>query len=146
MSTATLHKSAFTKVKEVTWEDTLNRLDQEFNQRSHTFITDGVAPPTFVTHTDFYPGSVQSAFDEVSSVFPVTDLHIYISVAGNSKTFGRHKDDMNVLIVPAIGDIIYRMDDGEYRMSPGDALYIPSGVYHCPLVLGPRVTLSFGMP
>ena len=146
MNTPTLHKNSFDVVSQVTWTDVLLRLDREFRSGDHTYVTDGVSPPTFVTNSDFYPPSVQAAYDEVSTKFPVGDLHIYISVAANSKTFGRHCDEMNVLIVSAIGDIVYEFDDGEHLLTPGDAIYIPKGVFHCPRVLGPRATLSFGMP
>ena len=51
---------------------------------------------------------------------------------------------MDVLIVQAIGSVCYSFDDGKiFRLNPGDSIFIPKGVYHNPIVLEPRVTLSF---
>jgi ribosomal protein L16 Arg81 hydroxylase len=70
-------------------------------------------------------------------------MHIYYSRFKQSVTGGRHCDEMNVVIVPSMGRIKYRMDDGEVLLKPGDALYIDSGTYHEAIHLEPRITCSF---
>jgi ribosomal protein L16 Arg81 hydroxylase len=34
-------------------------------------------------------------------------------------------------------------DDSIHQLHPGDAIYIPRGVYHAPKIFGPRVTFSY---
>lgn len=136
----------FSKVTELKWEDIIKKIDYEFSLNLHKYITDGINSPTFVTHSSFYPGSIQEAFDEVKEKFPVEDLHIYTSFAAKSKTFGLHKDSMSVLIVASIGKIQYTLEESQVvTLQPGDALFIPAGMYHDPVILEPRVTLSFGL-
>ena len=80
----------------------------------------------------------------MKTTYNMRDFHQYVSLCGRSSTFGRHNDEVNVMIVPVIGDIGYTVDGlGEVIMEPGDILYIPKYVYHEPMVLGPRATLSF---
>ena len=51
---------------------------------------------------------------------------------------------MNVLIVQSIGVISYKFDSGAVcTLNPGDSIFIPKGVYHDPIIEGPRATLSF---
>ena len=52
-------------------------------------------------------------------------------------------NEENVLIVQSIGSVQYRINGEIYTLNPGDSLYIPSGVYHEPIVSEPRVTFSF---
>jgi quercetin dioxygenase-like cupin family protein len=138
---------SFTKATQVKWEDVIKKINYEFSTNTHKYITDGVNSPTFVTHSSFYPGTIQEAFDEVKEKFPVQDLHIYTSFAAKSKTFGLHKDSMNVLIVASIGKVQYTLEGNQIvTLQPGDALFIPEGMYHDPTILEPRVTLSFGLP
>lgn len=71
-------------------------------------------------------------------------MHIYHSRVHEGVTTGRHNDETDVMIVQAVGKIMYRFDDGsEVIMNPSDALYIPVGMYHEPVIIGPRITLSF---
>jgi mannose-6-phosphate isomerase-like protein (cupin superfamily) len=70
-------------------------------------------------------------------------VHTYISLGANSSTYGRHNDDKHVLLVQSIGEMQYGFDDGVIvTLVPGDSLLIKKGVYHTPIVPGPRVTLS----
>jgi len=71
-------------------------------------------------------------------------MHIYHSRVNKGVTAGRHNDETDVMIVQAVGKMMYRFDDGsEVIMNPSDALYIPVGMYHEPVIIGPRITLSF---
>ena len=48
------------------------------------------------------------------------------------------------MIVQSFGRVKYRFDDGsEVTLNPSDALYIPKGMYHNPIIMEPRITLSF---
>jgi ribosomal protein L16 Arg81 hydroxylase len=110
----------------------------------HKLVCDRNSAPTIVLHNDFYPGSIQSAYDEVKEKKDIKILHIYTSFGRNSLTFGRHCDTVDVLLVQSIGKMTYIFDDeSKVELNPGDSLLIPKGVYHNPIVSQPRVTLSF---
>ena len=137
-------KDKFEKCKDVTWDDVIEKLSYEFSVGSHKFIAESKnIPPSFVMHTNKFPGTLFDAFEELRVKENVIDMHVYMSLGSNSSTFGRHNDPDNVLIVQAIGEIQYAFDDKNViTLNPGDSLLIKKGVYHTPIVSGPRVTLS----
>ena len=137
-------KDKFEKCKDVTWDDVIEKLSYEFSVGSHKFIAESKSiPPSFVMHTNKFPGTLFDAFEELRVKENVIDMHVYMSLGSNSSTFGRHNDPDNVLIVQAIGEIQYAFDDGNIiSLKPGDSLLIKRGVNHTPIVSGPRVTLS----
>ena len=137
-------KDKFEKCKDVTWSDVIEKLSYEFSVGSHKFIAESKSiPPSFVMHTNKFPGTLFDAFEELRVKENVIDMHVYMSLGSNSSTFGRHNDPDNVLIVQAIGEIQYAFDDENViTLNPGDSLLIKKGVYHTPIVSGPRVTLS----
>ena len=137
-------KDKFEKCKDVTWDDVIEKLSYEFSIGSHKFLVESNSiPPSFVMHTNKFPGTLFDAFEELRVKENVIDMHVYMSLGSNSSTFGRHNDSDNVLIVQAIGEIQYAFDDGNViTLNPGDSLLIKKGVYHTPIVSGPRVTLS----
>lgn len=138
-------KNHFQQSKNIIWEDVILQMSEEFKKKTHKMvITDLNTPPTIVLHGYFFPNTIGKAFKEVNSEIGVNHLHLYTSFGQNSSTFGRHKDTTDVLIVQSIGSICYSFDDGKiYKLDPGDSIFIPKGIYHTPLVLEPRVTLSF---
>ncbi len=127
------------------WQDVLTKISQEFEVQTQKFVVGSVAePPTFIGHNDFRPGTLQAAYDEVHADQSIDEMHVYVSVAANSTSFGRNKDEMNVLIVQSIGVISYKFDSGVVcTLNPCDSIFIPKGVYHDPIIEGPRATLSF---
>tara|TARA_R100000030_G_C3159970_1_gene100510 strand:- start:32 stop:487 length:456 start_codon:yes stop_codon:yes gene_type:complete len=137
-------KDKFEKCKDVTWDDVIEKLSYEFSVGSHKFLVESNSiPPSFVMHTNKFPGTLFDAFEELRVKENVIDMHVYMSLGSNSSAFGRHNDPDNVLIVQAIGEIQYAFDDGNViTLNPGDSLLIKKGVYHTPIVSGPRVTLS----
>ena len=142
-----LNEGLFSKVKDVSWEDTLNKLDYESSKRECRMIQkDAEMSPTFVLQSTYLPGTIQDAYNEVFDNFSrdIYNVDVYVSFTSFSDTFGRHKDTNDVLIVGSFGEVIYKFDDdSEALVKPGDALLIRKGVYHTPIVLGPRITLSF---
>ena len=73
-------------------------------------------------------------------------MHVYTSLGANSTTFSRHCDSANVLIVQSVGRMNYYVEGlGSIECNPGDGILIPSGVYHTPYVIEPRITLSFSL-
>jgi hypothetical protein len=100
--------------------------------------------PTFITHTqDFLdPNTVnicQEAYD-----LNLKNLHIYSNVLAESFLFKSHRDPYSLLIIQCMGMIQYDFeDDSIHQLYPGDAIYIPRGIYHAPKIFGPRVTFSY---
>ena len=141
-------KNHFKTVKSVEWSDVIKKLAIEFDTGSVNFIAEHkTVPPTFAMHSNYIPGSISDAYNEVKDATGIDEMHIYASLGSSSSTYGKHKDTMDVLIVAAIGSIIYKFDnDLSYTLDPGDSVFIPKGVYHEPLVVEPRVTLSFSWP
>jgi ribosomal protein L16 Arg81 hydroxylase len=71
-------------------------------------------------------------------------MHVYSSLAKNASNFGNHYDNTDVLIVQSVGIIKYSFDNNlEHTLYPGDSLFIPKYVNHNPIILEPRITLSF---
>ena len=138
-------KNHFHKTKNIIWEDVIFQMSEEFKNKTHRLVVNDLnVSPTIVLHGYHFPNTIGEAFREVNSEIGTNHMHIYTSFGENSSTFGRHKDSMDVIIVQSIGSICYSFDDGKiYKLDPGDSIYIPKNVYHNPIVLEPRVTLSF---
>ena len=137
-------RNKFEKCKDVTWDDVIAKLSYEFSLGTQKFIAeDKDVPPSFVTHSGAFPGTLFDACDELRVKENTDEVHTYISLGANSSTYGRHNDDKHVLLVQSIGEMQYGFDDGVIvTLVPGDSLLIKKGVYHTPIVPGPRVTLS----
>tara|TARA_B100000902_G_scaffold285411_1_gene271397 strand:- start:2 stop:487 length:486 start_codon:yes stop_codon:yes gene_type:complete len=148
-------------ISNITWEDVFDKLEYDRKQNSFSVITPKVKPEEILNDTEhiilhqgsmntmicegrYTPWSMRPLAEHMKLNYGMREFHQYVSLSGGSSTFGRHNDEVNVMIVPIIGDIGYNVDGlGEVFMEPGDILYIPKYVYHEPLVLGPRATLSF---
>jgi len=129
--------------KDITWKDIIKKIENEFQNCSLKFLVSREHAPSFVLHNRYLPGSIQRAYDKVKEFEGIDEMHIYTSLGGGSPTFGKHKDDVDVLIIQSVGRMAYVIEDKEYLLNPGDGLVIPCGVYHSPLVIEPRITLSF---
>ncbi len=76
--------------------------------------------------------------------------HIYANWVKHGHQYGRHNDDMSVIIVQMWNSVSYCVESpyGEkkhtsYTLQPGDAIYIRAGTYHTPIIYGERATMSF---
>ena len=140
-------RNHFSLVKSILWEDIIDKLNYEYAKKTHDIIIrDELTPPTFLMHGDYLPNSIGVAYNEVCKALKSRmDMHMYTSFGSNADTFGRHNDDDDVLIVQSVGKVVYEFDDGNrFTLHPGDSIFIKEGVYHNPIVLDPRITLSFG--
>jgi ribosomal protein L16 Arg81 hydroxylase len=135
----------FQLCKKVTWDDVILKLSNEIENNTYGItITNNNKFPSIRLPNQFHPKSITEAFNEVKKEKDVKILHVYLSFSGECGTFGRHKDSCDVFIVQSIGEVSYSFDDGStYKLTPGDSIYIPNGVYHDPIIHSPRVTLSF---
>ena len=138
-----IKQNAFPSAKNITWDDVIDKTRFEFEKQTHKLFNWSGLAPTFVLHQNYFENTIRVAYDEVKRAENVTNMHTYLSF-GKSQSFGNHKDTMDVLIVQAIGRVGYTIDDKEtHWLDPGDAIWIPAGIYHDPVVMEPRVTLSF---
>ena len=141
----------FNYCKDIIWEDIIDKIDNEYKfgyrENGHpkvaSFMPEVQYAPTFVLSTEYFPNTIQKAYDKVKEFEGINKLVIYTSFGCGSPTFGTHKDYGDILLVQSIGRMKYVIENKEYLLNPGDGLVIPSEVYHSPLVLEPRVTLSF---
>ena len=92
-------------------------------------------------------GQFDRTFEFMKQKYGVKVAHIYANWKENGHHYGRHKDEMDVIIVQMWNKTAYSMESSNRHssviLSPGDALYIKAGVYHTPIVLGERATMSF---
>ena len=127
------------------WDEVMNKISNECENRTLLTIHKDNAHPTLVTHNDYYKGNIHKTINNVKKHYNFKNMHMYISFGKHSTTFRRHKDDVDVLIVQSIGKTSYKFDNGYVcELKPGDSLFIPKGVYHEPIVTEQRVSLSFG--
>ena len=94
--------------------------------------------PTFVCRSEYTPKSMKRVLRRTG----LERLYVFTSFLKDSDSFGRHKDDYDVLLIQSIGKMSYMIEGSIYEIYPGDSLFIPNGTYHTPYPSGPRVTLS----
>tara|TARA_Y100000004_G_scaffold80312_1_gene90242 strand:- start:56 stop:538 length:483 start_codon:yes stop_codon:yes gene_type:complete len=145
----TFVKNAYQLVKQITWDDVIKKMENEFEEKSPVIGVNGKQAPTIILYNKNrnQPLSIFNAVKEIQNDWVTIGCHVYTSFGKSAVSFGRHKDNDNVLIVGAIGSVSYKFDDGTiHRVEPGDLLYIPSGVYHDPIIHSARATLSISTP
>lgn len=138
-------KNIFPIAKKVKWEDVIEKLQHDYPiEHGARIISDKEkTPQTYVSHTKFRPGTIEDVYKKISEDYYVSSLHVFMSLLKDSHTYGMHNDPLDVMLVQSIGTMLYKFDDGEVLLESGDALFISRRVNHCPVILGPRVTLSF---
>ena len=118
----------------VDWTDVIDKIDYEVRHNTCKILNG-----TYILHSNYMPNTIQKAYCDIGW----KTMHMYVSFYAGAETFGKHKDEDDVLIAQAIGQVMYESDGHEYLLYPGYTLEIPKGIYHTPKVLTPRVTLSF---
>lgn len=74
--------------------------------------------------------------------------HCYINLMSKSGENGNHKDSADVLFWQICGSTNWKIDNvdrSSYTLCPGDAVYVPAGMYHSVTSLTPRAGISFGL-
>ena len=147
------------EVGKITWQDAMLKIDADVqedkficirhNDENYTLHTKDKLMvvrgeiPTIVCESSYVPNTFLPVCQKVQKDWGMTEFHTYVSMSKKTSTFGRHNDTMDVLIVQAMGKVTYRFDAAIIKLRPGDAVFIPEGEYHDPIVHGPRITLSF---
>ena len=140
-------KNAYQLVKQITWDDIIKKMENEFELETCVSYVNPGSAPTIILHNENQPKTIYEAVQEIEKDWITNSCHVYTSFAKSALTFGRHNDKVNVLIVGAIGQVSYKFDDGStYLVEPGDSLYISAGEYHDPIVHSARATLSISTP
>ena len=79
--------------------------------------------------------------------YKFSQQHVYANWIRDGHNYGRHKDAMDVIILQVWNEVAYTVESenqhDSFVLSPGDAIYIRNGVYHTPVILGERMTMSF---
>jgi|TARA_B110000483_G_scaffold203561_1_gene245930 mannose-6-phosphate isomerase-like protein (cupin superfamily) len=84
---------------------------------------------------------VQKVLEELK----LNNAHLYINITENGGTYGRHCDIIDVYYWQVQGETIWKFDNEEYVIKPGDLITVPKGVYHNVIPLGPRVGVSMSI-
>lgn len=121
--------------KHITWDDVVEKINYDQNVSMDIVGR----KPTFVCRSDYYPRRIKIVQRKVN----LPQLYLFTSFIKDSDTFGKHKDEKDVLLIQAIGKMTYLVDGKIYEIFPGDSLLIPEGIYHTPYPSEPRATLSF---
>lgn len=141
----------FTECVGIPWEDIDMQISKELKFKKCRVIGDTKCEKeVYETLTcllldyDDFPPSIARIQQLIKTKYGYGICHIYTSIGREAQTFGRHCDTMDVLIVQSVGKMSYKFDDNNLIvLNPGDGIRIPKGVYHDPIPIEPRITLSF---
>jgi len=73
-----------------------------------------------------------------------SDLNLFFSFMAGARSI-THRDEYDVYIIGVKGRTLYKVEDKEYMVTPGDLLYIPKRFTHTAIGLDPRIILSLGV-
>lgn len=96
----------------------------------------------FVSHSAHKIQEVKNVLNDLN----LTEAHLYMNITLHGGTFGRHNDNIDVFFWQVQGKTKWVFDDGtEYLLEPGDLIFVPEGVYHNVIPLGPRIGISMSL-
>lgn len=72
-------------------------------------------------------------------------LNAYINIATEEERWPSHADPEDSLFIQCEGSVTWYLDDGEYTLQPGDAIYFPGGTMHEVVALTPRAAIILGI-
>jgi quercetin dioxygenase-like cupin family protein len=73
-----------------------------------------------------------------------SDMDIFFSFVSGGKSI-THKDEYDVFILGLYGRTIYRVEEKEFFVEPGDLISIPKNKLHKAIGITPRICLSYGV-
>jgi len=129
------------------WEDFFNLLDT-ISEKNFEIQTQNYLSLT-VLH-GFFDNKIQDGAKFLSlyemDSNKTYSAHVYANVSKYAKTFGKHKDNVDVFYLQAIGKTKWEIENyGEHILDVGDLIYCPKNVYHTVTSLSPRVGISYGI-
>jgi ribosomal protein L16 Arg81 hydroxylase len=129
------------------WNDIIQELNDSFVKKRRVTSLPNLG---FVVHSGQNISGISELLQKISSLdksVPCT-AHCYISFLEISKSFGRHKDEADVIFWQMIGKTKWIIDDETtvtYELEPNDVIYVPRDMYHNVIPLSPRAGMSFGL-
>lgn len=95
-------------------------------------------------------GKTKELVKQMKNHYNFTNAHVYANWIQDGHNYGRHTDKMDVIILQLWGETAYCCESvyGEkahssMTLKPGDAIFIRNGVWHTPIILGQRMSMSF---
>jgi len=73
-----------------------------------------------------------------------TNIDLFFSFQSGSRS-NLHFDNYDVRIISLLGRTLYKVENKDYIVSPGDLLYIPKNLRHMAIALDPRIIISYGL-
>lgn len=130
----------------ITWEDVIGCINSNVEKKQLIKVQDNFGIVLHCVELE----NVQTILQYFHCLNPskTPSAHMYISFSTQSKTFGWHKDDTDVMFWQAIGSTKFLLADNqiyEYNLEPNDLLYIPRQMQHCTIPNSPRVGISLGL-
>lgn len=139
-----VYRGNFSFCTGLSWEEVDRQIEYEKELGVIEALGKEENPTYLCTHQKTYPPGFFSRGLLMNKYHNVSFMHVYINKDPTSKTFGNHFDDVNVLIVQAIGRMKYGVNDTDIvTLEPGDGILIPKYMMHEPMPFEPRVTFSF---
>jgi len=74
----------------------------------------------------------------------LTNIDLYFSFQSGSRST-LHVDNYDVRVISLLGRTLYKVENKDYIVSPGDLLHIPKHLRHMAIALDPRIILSYGL-
>ena len=135
------YKKQFRFATGLGWNHVRDQIDLEKKNGTHRAVSDET---DLCIDCGSVPGLLANIYNQFLRDHGYNAMHMYTSRKKDAETLGRHNDDQDVLIVQSFGRMTYQFDDKNVvTLYPGDGLYIPAWVYHNPITIEPRITLSF---
>lgn len=131
-----------------TWENVINNLNA--CPKTSVDVLDDLGVIAYDVLSDDYAPVLEVArqLSVEHNNIPVSTLS-FISFTSNSKTFGKHSDNIDVYCLQALGKTKFSVwendEQYDYELKPGDMIHVPAGFYHSTEPLGPRVIISYGI-
>ena len=130
------------------WEDVFNLLDTITEKNLNFEIHNHLLSLT-ILH-GFFDNKIHDGakFLSLYEIQPnkIYSAHVYANLSKYAKTFGKHKDNVDVFYLQAIGKTKWEIEGhGEYLLDVGDLIYCPKNIYHTVTSLSPRVGISYGI-
>lgn len=98
------------------------------------------------TYPGFFVSHEGHRIEKVKNVLKDLDCniaHLYFNISTKAKTFGKHKDVMDVYFWQCQGATKWIIEDkDEIILNPGDLIYVSKNTYHNVIPMSPRLGVS----